>query len=57
MAVTIYLVGKQYVRVEGTNNVESIWSQIKRGVPIETGRYGETTIFNPANVTSVSASR
>lgn len=57
MAVTVHLVGKQYVRVEGTNNVESIWSQIKRGVPIETGRYGETTIFNPANVTSVSVSR
>lgn len=57
MAVTIHLVNKQYVRVEGTSNVEAIWSQIQRGVPIETGRYGEETIVNAANVTSVQAGR
>lgn len=57
MTVTIHLVGKQYIRIEGTNNVEQIWSQIKRGIPIELGHYGDTTIVNPDNVTSVSSSR
>ena len=57
MAVTVHLVSKQYVRIEGTNDVESIWAQIKRGTPIRTGRYGEETIINLANVTSVQAGR
>lgn len=57
MAVTIHLVGKQYVRIEDTNDVESIWRQIKSGTPIKTGRWGEEMIVNLANVTSVSSSR
>lgn len=57
MAVTINLVNKQYIRVEGTNDAERIWSQIKSGIPIETGRYGEEAMVNPDNVTSVQAGR